>query len=57
MVQDLGADEVLDYRAERFEQKYRDAPFDAALDVIGGASRPVTLLPTSRHMQNYTRLC
>ena len=36
LTQDLGADEVLDYRTERFEQKYRDARFDVVLDVIGG---------------------
>ncbi len=47
MAQDLGADEVLDYRTERFEQKYRDARFDVILDVIGGACLPDTLQATS----------
>ena len=61
MAQDLGADEVLDYRAERFERKYRDARFDAALDVIGGTSAPSPFrLPascTSRDKQEQIQSC
>ncbi len=50
MTQDLGADEVLDYRTERFEQKYRDARFDVVLDVIGGApSTAQQTVQTSLH--------
>ena len=33
-VRDLGADSVIDYRTERFEDKVRDA--DAVIDLVGG---------------------
>ena len=36
--QDLGADEVVDYKSVRFEQRFRSAPFDVVVDTIGGAS-------------------
>ena len=36
-MQDLGADEVVDYTAVRFEDAYRQDPFDCVLATIGGA--------------------
>ena len=36
-MQDLGADEVVDYNSVRFEERYRSAPFDVVVDTIGGA--------------------
>jgi NADPH:quinone reductase-like Zn-dependent oxidoreductase len=36
-VQDLGADEVVDYKNVRFEERYRLSPFDVVVDTIGGA--------------------
>ena len=36
-VQDLGADEVVDYKNVRFEDRYRSSPFDVVVDTIGGA--------------------
>ena len=35
-VQDLGADEVLDYTKQSVDQVYKDKPFDAVIDQIGG---------------------
>ena len=37
LVQRLGADEVMDYHAERFEEKARD--IDMVLDSVGGETR------------------
>lgn len=34
--QDLGADEVLDYTKQSVDQVYKDKPFDAVIDQIGG---------------------
>jgi NADPH:quinone reductase-like Zn-dependent oxidoreductase len=31
----LGADEVVDYSQQRFEEVYKDRPFDAVLDAYG----------------------
>ena len=36
--QDLGADEVVDYKSVRFEERYRQSKFDVVVDTIGGAS-------------------
>ena len=36
MAQELGADEVVNYREEDFTEKYKDAKFDAVIDTIGG---------------------
>ena len=35
-VQELGADAVIDYTKDRFEQVCRRRPFDAILDLVGG---------------------
>ena len=35
-MQSLGADEVVDYTKEDFAQKYKDEPFNAIVDLIGG---------------------
>lgn len=35
-MQSLGADEVVDYTKEDFAEKYKAAPFDAIVDLIGG---------------------
>ena len=35
-MQELGADEVLNYKEEDFAQKYQDKPFDLVIDPIGG---------------------
>lgn len=37
-MQGLGADEVVDYTKEDFAAKYKDAPFDAIVDLVGGDS-------------------
>lgn len=42
-VQKLGADEVVDYHTERFDQKYAKDPFDAIVDTIGSTPPPFTL--------------
>ena len=36
-MQELGADEVVDYQTEDFAEKYKDKPFDLILDPVGGA--------------------
>lgn len=33
-VQELGADEVVDYTSEAFDQRFKDQPFDAVLDTV-----------------------
>ena len=35
-MQSVGADEVVDYTKEDFSEKYKDKPFDAIVDLIGG---------------------
>ena len=35
-VQDLGADEVVDYTKQSVDQLYKNNPFDAVIDQIGG---------------------
>lgn len=35
-VQELGADEVLDYTKQTVDQVYKNNPFDAVIDQIGG---------------------
>lgn len=37
MMQELGADEVVDYRTEDFAERYKDKPFDLVIDSLGGA--------------------
>lgn len=37
VLQDLGADEVINYKEEDFAEKYKDQPFDMVIDPIGGA--------------------
>ena len=36
MMQELGADEVVDYRTEDFAERYKDKPFDLVIDSLGG---------------------
>lgn len=36
VLQELGADEVVNYREEDFSEKYKDKPFDLVIDCIGG---------------------
>ncbi|CAK0787537.1 hypothetical protein CVIRNUC_010757 [Coccomyxa viridis] len=36
LMQELGADETVDYTKEDFAQKYKDQPFDVIVDPIGG---------------------
>ena len=38
MLQELGADEVIDYRQQSVDQVFKDNPFDAVVDQIGGKS-------------------
>lgn len=35
-IQELGADETVDYTKEDFAEKYKDKPFDVIVDPIGG---------------------
>ena len=35
-MQELGADEVVDYTRQSVDQVYKDNPFDAVIDQIGG---------------------
>lgn len=35
-VQDLGADETVDYRSQDFAELYKDRPFDFIFDSVGG---------------------
>jgi NADPH:quinone reductase-like Zn-dependent oxidoreductase len=37
LVRDLGADVVIDYRTQRFEEQVRDA--DAVIDLVGGETQ------------------
>jgi hypothetical protein len=37
-MQELGADQVVDYSSQCFEEVYKDRPFDGIIDVIGGES-------------------
>ncbi len=36
-MQELGADEAVDYTEQRFEEVYRNNPFDGVIDCLGGA--------------------
>ena len=46
MLLQLGADVAVDYKSQDFEQMYRDNPFDAVIDLIGGRIiMPYFLLP------------
>ncbi len=40
MLQELGADEVIDYKEQSVDQVFQDNPFDAVVDQIGGGSSP-----------------
>ena len=35
--QELGADEVVDYSAQRVDELYKNKPFDVVVDSVGGA--------------------
>lgn len=35
-VQEIGADETLDYRSQDFAEVYQDKPFDYIFDSVGG---------------------
>ena len=37
-LQELGADETVDYTKEDFSAKYKDKPFDVIMDSVGGAA-------------------
>ncbi|MEV6007080.1 NADP-dependent oxidoreductase [Streptomyces sp. NPDC051976] len=39
LVRDLGADQVIDYRAERFEQVLSDVDVDVVFDTVGGPAQ------------------
>ena len=41
-LQELGADEAVDYRSQDFAELYKDAPFDFIFDSIGGESATAT---------------
>ena len=46
MLLQLGADVAVDYKTQDFVQMYRDNPFDAVIDLIGGRTiTPYFLLP------------
>ena len=36
----LGADKAVDYTKQKFEEIYKDAPFDCVVDLIGGGHCP-----------------
>jgi NADPH:quinone reductase-like Zn-dependent oxidoreductase len=36
----LGADEVVDYSTQDFFELYKEQPFDAVLDLMGGEAQP-----------------
>jgi len=40
VLQELGADEVIDYKEQSVDQVFQDNPFDAVVDQIGGGSSP-----------------
>lgn len=42
VLQELGADEVVNYREEDFSEKYKDKPFDIVVDCIGGMHTPAS---------------
>jgi NADPH:quinone reductase-like Zn-dependent oxidoreductase len=37
-MQGLGADEVIDYKKDNFDEKHRNTPFDVVIDMLGGAT-------------------
>lgn len=41
-VKELGADEAVDYTTQKFEEIYKDAPFDCVVDLIGGGRSLIT---------------
>ena len=47
MLQDLGADEVVDYKKQSVDQLFRNNPFDAVVDQIGGQLLPSPVLLTA----------
>lgn len=44
-VQDLGADEVVDYTKQSVDQLYKNNPFDAVIDQIGGIFQHSAVCP------------
>ena len=36
VAKELGADEAVDYTKQKFEEVYKDAPFDCVVDLVGG---------------------
>ena len=47
-MQDIGADETIDYRSQDFAEVYKDKPFDYIFDSVGGM--PAT---PEFHIQHY----
>ncbi|PSC73703.1 NADPH:quinone reductase isoform B [Micractinium conductrix] len=43
VVEELGADQVIDYKQQRFEQVLRGSPVDAVIDAVGGDYEPRSL--------------
>ena len=54
VLQELGADEVVNYREEDFSEKYKDKPFDLVIDCIGGVHAPNT---EAHLLDEFPRLC
>ena len=44
-VQDLGADEVVDYTKQSVDQLFKNNPFDAVIDQIGGMHHRSAVCP------------
>jgi NADPH:quinone reductase-like Zn-dependent oxidoreductase len=42
-MQGLGADEVIDYKKDTFDEKHKNTPFDVVVDMLGGAASALSL--------------
>lgn len=52
LVKEMGADEVVDYTQQTVDQVFKTNPFDAVVDVVGGATtiQSLTVLKRSGHL-------
>lgn len=53
----IGADETVDYSSQKFDELYKDAPFDCIFDLIGGARRLVLWERRSENAEASIKLC
>ena len=55
MLQEIGADETVNYREQDFAEVYKDKPFDYIFDSVGGNSKLCSKVCMLHHSRQYTR--